>query len=146
LSQCPPEPLFSCHPEPSFLVTPSPLFLSPRALFSCHPEPLFSCHPERSEGSFPGDAVPNAPFCRPERSERCLANARQDRIGMSPRAFFYCRPERSEGSLGTYAPREDTDGLSPRAVRRGVSITILYEKPLLAQVFVLPSVSEDSPP
>jgi hypothetical protein len=54
-------------------VAPS-LFLSP--------EPPFFCRPERSEGSL-GACVPrdDIPGRRPERSEGCLANARQDRVG-----------------------------------------------------------------
>ena len=48
---------------------------------------------------------------------------------MSPRAYTFCRPERKRGvpkrgvprrihvgSLGTFVPREDMDGLSPRAL------------------------------
>jgi hypothetical protein len=48
------------------------LLLSPRA--------YFFCRPERSEGSL-GTGVPreDIPGRRPERSERCLANARQDK-------------------------------------------------------------------
>jgi len=41
---------------------------------------------------------------RPEQSEGCLATARQDKVGRSPRAifldaraFFYCHPERKRG-------------------------------------------------
>jgi|GEM_PF-4768546 len=122
-----------CHPEPSFFVTPSEARgpsalthlgktgwrLSPRASFFVTPSeargPLRTpsrakrgMHGLRSAGQ--GRAVPPSHFfCFPE-----LFFCR-------PEPFFYCRPERSEGSLGTYAPREDTDGLSPRGVSRGGS-------------------------
>jgi hypothetical protein len=97
---CRPEPPFFCRPEHPFFVATSHLFLSPRA-------PFFVDIPKhRLERSEEGH--------RPERSEGCLAIARQDRVGVSPRALFFCRHEASaEGSLGAYAPRNDIPGRCP---------------------------------
>ena len=77
---CPSEPLF---------IAPSPLFfLSPRAPFFVAPSPLFVA-PSGSEGSLGAYAIReditirrperSEEGRRPERSEGCLANARQDK-------------------------------------------------------------------
>ena len=59
--------------------------------------------------------APRRPMCRPEHF--FVAPRRKPR-GL----LMKHHPERSEGSLGTFVPREDMDGLSPRGVSQGVSL------------------------
>jgi hypothetical protein len=59
--------------SPRGVIRGTPFYLSPRTSSTCHPERSegspWGCRPERSEGR------------RPERSEGCLAIARQDKVG-----------------------------------------------------------------
>jgi hypothetical protein len=86
-----------CRPEP-FFVSPSHFFVSPSPIFSVAPSPIF-CRPEAlAEGS------PPLGRCS-ERSEGCLAIARQDRLGCRPEPFFV-------------TPRRQPRGLTPKAQSR----------------------------
>jgi hypothetical protein len=108
---------------------PSPFFVAPRRLF-CHSEAYFLssralfCHPEPFFFVAPSPffVLPSPLFCRPEPSgEGSLGTCvpREDMDGLAPRALFFCRPE--------------PNFLSPRGVSRGVSQQFLpaFNKPYL---------------
>ena len=97
---CRPEPLF-CHPEPLF----------------CHSEPPFFVIPRRKPRNLHLMTKEGMPRYRSARhcGRGCLAIARHDRKGLSPRALFLSSP--SPHFLSPPSP----PFLSPRGVSRGVS-------------------------
>jgi len=71
-----------------------------------------------------GDVSPKFPFCHSERSEGCLAIARQDRVRsvapsvpfhVAPNDPFLCHPERKRGVPRRLRASGRQGGLSPRA-------------------------------